>query len=255
MASLKLEMTKVKKSDKETISDLTRHYLATLNNNNKSLSETEESFERKAEKLPILRFPRIHPHKATIGFMIRNMEGGNVQAIEYIRMSLPANAANSGFAAGGSAIYQLVKEFDHLDINSQMRVDCLDWLCRRSNITPSRFLKVINDGILAFHDEMTKTIIAEKKPELADKILRDAISEDKKSTGNKRLAAEMSGVISNKPLVEIDQSQTRIVNDNRTQVLSFSEYTKRNDKEVRGEKLLEDGNTINAEFEGIKEND
>lgn len=245
MAKLQFKSQPAKVSDKEQIETLTRQTLALSKYNDRELDEVEIDYERKAEKLDIIKYPRVHPFKATIGFMVRNMQGRNIQAIEYVRASLPFNATN-GIS---NNLVNLITEFDLLDENSKSRVDCLDILCRKNRITIMRFLDALADGIMAFSNKMTMTIVAERKPELAEKIFEQAQLEDKKHTQGKRLAAEVAGLVGKESAIVIDQSTTinKTENNQNNVVLNFSDFVKQNDKEVRGKKLIEEKDYIDAE--------
>jgi hypothetical protein len=218
-------------TDKEELEKVTQETLAITKKNNKELTEDEKLSIINAEKLNKEDFPIILPMRATIGFMVRNMDGKNQQAIEFIRAGLPTNAnGNTNFLAA------LVHEFDRLDIDSQNRVDCLDWLSRKNRINPSRFLEALVEGITFSHNQMTRAIIASKKPDLAEKIFDSAEKESLKSAEHKKLAAKVAGLIDEKPLVNVDTGSKTTVNNNTQNnvVLSFSDFVKGNDKLIRG---------------------
>ena len=237
------------KSDKETIEKLTQEYLTVSKYNDRDLSEEEIEHEKLAEQLHIVKYRRIHPRRATIGFMIRGMKGGTEQAVEFLRASLPPSAV----AGKASRLQLMIAEFDQLDEHSRLRVDCLDHLARKHGIIIMQLIAYIKDGILAFYNEMTSTVIAERKPELATKIFEFAAKE--KHVADRRLAAEMSGLTSQAAQVVIDQS-TKIDKSTtiNSPVLSFSDFVKKNDDEVRGKKLIGEGESyVDAEFEEVKE--
>jgi hypothetical protein len=227
----KLKIIPKQLTDKEELEKVTQETLA-ITKNNKELSDEEKLTIINASKLNKEDFPIILPMRATIGFMVRNMDGKNQQAIEFIRAGLPTNAnVNTNFLAA------LVSEFDNLDINSQNRVDCLDWLARKNRINPSRFLEALVDGITFSHNQMTRAIIASKKPDLAEKIFDSADKESLKSAEHKKLAAKVAGLIDDKPLVNVETGSktTNNYNNQTNVVLSFSDFVKSNDKLIRGQ--------------------
>jgi hypothetical protein len=228
----KLKIIPKQLTDKEELEKVTQETLAITKKNNKELSDEEKLTIINASKLNKEDFPIILPMRATIGFMVRNMDGKNQQAIEFIRAGLPTNAnVNTNFLAA------LVSEFDNLDINSQNRVDCLDWLARKNRINPSRFLEALVDGITFSHNQMTRAIIASKKPDLAEKIFDSADKESLKSAEHKKLAAKVAGLIDDKPLVNVETGSktTNNYNNQTNVVLSFSDFVKSNDKLIRGQ--------------------
>jgi hypothetical protein len=246
MGKIVIQPTSSLKSKKPDMEELTQQALAVTRLNDKELTELEIDYERKAEILTIEKFPRIHPMRATIGFMTRNAKGGNYQMIEYIRMALPANALSTG----RNNLADLITDFDNLDLASQQRIDCLDWLCRKNKVTIMRFIDALKDGIVAWFNNETAITIAQNKPDLAAKIFKDALGEDKKSIVNKRLAAEIGGLSKSEPLVNIDQSQKTQVNIQNNVVLSFSDFIKKNDKEIRGK---EENKHFDVEAEIVNE--
>jgi hypothetical protein len=218
-------------TDKEELEKLTKETLAITKVNAKELSEEEKHSIREAEKLNVRDYPIIFPIRATIGFMTRNMDGKNHQAIEFVRSTFPAQVPSKSY------LMMLVDEFDSLDEHSQNRVDCLDILTRKHRITPMRFLDALTEGITVFHNYQTKAIIASKKPDLAEKILKSAENESLKSAEHKKLAAKIAGLIDEKPLVQVDTGSKTTVNSttNNNLVLSFTEFVKSNDKLIRGQ--------------------
>lgn len=232
-------------TDKEELEKLTQETLAITKKNDKELTEEERLAVKEAKDLNIQEYPLIRPMRATIGFMVRNMDGKNHQAIEFIRASLPINAAT----LGRNFMFELVCEFDKLDENSQNRVDCLDWLSRKHKVGVVRFLQSMNDGITFFHNEMTKSIIASKKPELAEKIFKSAENESLKSAAHKTLAAKVAGLTDDKPLVQVDTGTKTTINNNSNQtvVLDFSSFVKENDKLIRGQNVEKQVDYVDGE--------
>lgn len=224
------------------IEEVVNNAIATTAKNDRALTEAEIDFERQAEKLDILSFPRIHPRRGTIGFMVRGMDGGNHQAIEFLRCSLPPNASSLG---SNKNIFNLILQFDNLDEASKGRVDALDHLCRKHHTTPIRFLEAVTNGIKQYHDLMATAVIAAEKPELAARVMNFA--KDKKQMADRRLAAEMSGLVGQNPTIQVNTGKQVKVEQNV--VLSFSDFAKEQDK-LRHPKQLEAGdeNTVDGEI-------
>lgn len=226
--------------DKLQVETLLKEQFALMKNNDRALTTQDIEFENKAEILSIEKFRRIHPRKATIGYLVRGTEGRNYQAIEYARAALPSRPDENEIL---NDMVKLIEDFDNLDLASQNRVDCLDWLCRRYRITVLDFLAVIEVGISAFYRTQTikaSEIIAENKPDLINTIFQNA--KEKKNLAERRLAAEIAGLTGTKDNLTVNVNQQKVVNniDNREQkvVLSFSGFVRKNDKEVRGDRLL-----------------
>lgn len=220
-------------NDAQELEKITQETLAITKKNDSDLTDDEKLIIKSAIKLNIQDYPIIFPLRATIGFMVRNMDGKNQQAIEFIRASLPANAPQ----LAKSYIMRLVEDFDALDEDSRNRVDCLDWLCRKNKITPTRFLEAVTTGIVVFNNHMTTAIIASKKPDIASKIIASAENESLKSHHHKKLAAQMAGLIDDKPIVQIDTGDKTTNNNvtNNNVVLTFSDFVRQNDKNIRGQ--------------------
>lgn len=218
-------------TESKELEKLKSEVVATRKTTAKELSEVEKNHIRAAEKLSVQEYPIIYPVMATIGYMVRDMEGGNHQAIEFIRAGLPSSTLQTG----KNFLYDLVLDFDKLDEDSKQRVDCLDWLARKNKIATNRFLDAIEKGIEEFSRRQTNIMVAAKRPDLAEKIFKDAISEGTKSTQNKSLASRIAGLVQPaKPQVVIDQSSKTVNVDARAQVVSFSDFQKRQDKMIRG---------------------
>lgn len=218
-------------TDKEELEKLTQETLAITKKNDRELKDDEKLAVRNAEKLSVQDYPLIFPVRATIGFMTRNMDGRNQQAIEFIRTTLLQTTGKV------SRIVRFVEEFDTLDDNSKDRVDCLDWLARKYKLTVMEVLGALTEGITTFHNEMTKVIIASKKPDVAEKIFKSAENEGLKSHHHKKLAAQVAGLIDDKSLVTVETGNKTINNNttNQTVVIGFSDWQKKNDKVIRGE--------------------
>lgn len=227
----KIQILPKQLTDKEELEKITQETLAITRKNSKELADEEKDTIRNAIKLNKEDFPIILPMRATIGFMVRNMDGKNQQAIEFIRAGLPA------ISNGESFLVNLVREFDKLDVDSQNRVDCLDWLSRKNRVNPSRFLEALVEGITFSHNQMTRAIIASKKPDLAEKIIGDALKESKDKIANKSLAARVTGLEQDKPLVNVETGSKTINNNttNNNVILSFADFVRDNDKLIRGQ--------------------
>lgn len=233
---MKLQIIPAKSTkDSQELEKLTEETLAISKKNDSALTDEEKENIKKADKLTVQEYPLIFPLRATIGHMVRNMDGKNHQAIEFIRASLPANAQ----VHSKNFMFDLVSEFDSLDEASQNRVDCLDHLSRRNKIGVQRFLAALAEGIEVNSKTMTKMLIAAKRPDLVGRIFDDAMTEKTKSTQNKNLASKIAGVVESKPSVVVDQSTnvTRVDIDARQQVVSFADFQKNQDKQIRGKRI------------------
>lgn len=236
---------KVSVADKVEVAKITTEAFNSIRNNDKPLTEIEINYEREATTLNIHRFPRIHPRKATIGCLVRGLEGGNHQAIEYVRNSLPAYDKHKGIKAlsQDDDLKALIKEFDLYDEASQMRVDCLDWLCRRFEINIAKFLDKMQAGLLDFNDRIASIRISEQKPDLALKIINYAGKE--KHVADRKLAAEITGLVKPQAQVNIDNSKSENTSNNII-VPSFNDFVREKAKELgEGKKDYIDGEVVN----------
>jgi hypothetical protein len=227
----KIQIIPKQLTDKEELEKITQETLAIAKKNDKELNEDEKLAMRNAEVLNSQDFPLIFPMRATIGFMVRNMDGKNQQAIEFLRATVSQTTGKT------NRIVHLINEFDKLDEDSKNRVDCLDWLARRNNLTIPLMLEYLSEGIILFQNHMTKIIIASKKTDLASKIFKSAENESLKSHHHKKLAAQVAGLIDDKPLVSVETGNKTTVNNTTNNILvpNFADWQKQNDKVIRGE--------------------
>lgn len=243
----KIQVVPVKKSEAEEIQALTVQTQTAMRLSSKELKEEEKNIIRAAEKLPVSEYPIIYPLQGTIGFMTRNMEGGNTQAIEFVRASIPQVTLRTG----NNFLVDLVREFDKLDEASQNRIDCLDHLARKNGIGIARFIDAMADGVEFISKRMTTMVIAAKRPDLAAKILKSAENESLKSVAHKKLAANISGLEQKEsPLVKVETGN-KITNNtqiNQNVVLSFSDFQKEQDKLIRGANSAEEKEFVDGEL-------
>lgn len=230
---MKIQAVPLKKTEAEEIQSLTKQTQTALQNSSRELSHEEKLIIQEAKALSVQEFPIIYPMQGTIGRMTRNLDGGNHQAIELIRAGIPTMSMKTG----SNNLLDLIIAFDKLDEASQNRIDCLDHLARKNRVAISRFLDAMTEGLDFISRRETAIIVANKRPDLARKILKSAQDESLKSVAHKKLAANMAGLETGResPVkIEIGDRTTNNTQINQNVVLSFSEFSKMNNKLIRG---------------------
>jgi hypothetical protein len=229
-----------------------------LKNADRELSLEEIEAEDKAEKFSVKGFRRIKPVPGTLGFMLRNFADGDIgkrneSVIQFLKWSQQSENGSQGKV-------KFVKNFlilwENMDEFSKRRVDIFDILCQKYGVQLKKFWGVLQEGLFDFNDIITQTAISGKKPEFIE-ILSKMMSRDK-GTADRRLFAEAAKLITNEPLVKIeDKSQHLTVNSQMPSFLSSvkrADNIKHEDIEIPNRQLTEgDTEFIDAEFEEVRE--
>lgn len=163
------------------------------------LSDLELEAESKAEKLSKAAFPQIPPFPGTVGFLIRNVRGGNEAVIRYLDYAF--HAKSSG---GGKGLKEIFILWDNLDEFSRRRVDVFDHLCKQRDISPRRFLGWITEGMFECGQQETMIDLIEARPKLISNI--DKFSGDRKNFKDRELLAKVSRLTEESPIVSINQT-------------------------------------------------
>jgi hypothetical protein len=228
----------------------------TLKDADRELSDIEIDYENKSITYDKEKHRRIKPSFGTLGYMFRNLKGGNNTVIGALRASLSERGA-------AATIKDIIIKYDSLDEYSQLRTDVWDLICkdlrRPSTLVWNFFLK----GIKLYVEALKTASIELNKPDLVDTI--NKFSRKEANQKDRELAAKVSGLIDDKPLVSIEQNDNRKVTNNTVNLFGkeFSDTIREvnnqliNDNETKflEPKSLTEGTQdyIDAEFEDIKE--
>lgn len=227
-----------------------------LKDADRDLSELEIEYETKAEKYNVEKYRRIYPSFGTLAYLFRNLKGGNNVVIGALRSAL-------GERGAAPAIKDFITKYDSLDDYSQKRIDVWDLICRDLNRPTTLIWNHFIKGIKLYVEALKTASIELNKPDLVETINKFARKESNQK--DRELAAKVSGLVSDSPLVNVNQtSETKTINN--TMNLFGKEFTNTirevnsqliGDKETKFVAPLEltEGNNdyIEAEFEDIKE--
>lgn len=147
-------------------------------------SVEEEEAEKQAISFPVSRFKRIKPIPGTLGFMIRNLEGGNATVVEHLSNLLGTD--------GGHKRYEKIKHviiaWNHLDTYSRKRVDLFDLLCIELNIRRRLFWGWLQEAIWDYEDVMAQIALNGHKNTFVEQLKHHA--NQPKNQQDRRLMAE-----------------------------------------------------------------
>lgn len=177
--------------------------------NNRALEANEEEAEEKAIKLPRKHFKRIPPIAGTLGYLFRDIEGGNQAVFNYINETLSASnkqKANSN----AYKIYRVILMWNALDENSQNRVDVFDWLCDKVGISKQKFYAQAAEGMFDHYEAITTRILMESKVELVNNVRQFGRSE--KNFKDRELLAKATKIVTDQPLIGSIDNSTKVTN-------------------------------------------
>src|SRR5215831_7687687 len=214
------------------------------------LTLEEEYAETGAVKFPVSKFPRVKPVPGTLGFLFRNLNGGNGTVAEALRNASESNAS------------RFVKNFiilwEAMDEHSQNRVDIWDILCRKFSVQYKKFWGVIQEGLFDFNEAMTQIALSDYKPQHVELLKRMAAKE--RNHTDRRILTEVLGLTKQVPLFSFEDNSKNITVN--AQVPSFNGSLERSGisklvPPIKKPKALSAGEQgyIDAEFlsEGAKE--
>lgn len=196
-----------------------------LINADRELSKEEIEAEEKAEKFSLKGFGRIYPNPGTLGYFFRNLRGGNEAVIEHLR-----NAASSNKT---KFLHNFILIWNNLDSFSRRRVDIFDIICRKYSIDRAKFWGIFQEGCFKYNDAISQVAISNHKNEFVELLKRKMAGE--KNSADRKLYAEIAGMIDSKPLISIeDNSQNLTVNNNgNSQLPSFAQSISRAEQGIK----------------------
>lgn len=174
--------------------------------NNRPFSSAEERAFKNAKIINTEFYKIIEPVPGTLCYSLRNIEGGNEAVISLIMIGI-SNV--SGMAI--KKFKHLVDLYNKLDLDSRQRPDLFDHLTDKYNIPKPKFYGWLHQGIFVQTTNDTKIKLQQAKLKVLDKIVDSAMKDE--NFPDRNLAAKMTGLIDDKPLINIDQSKHNTVNN------------------------------------------
>jgi len=227
-----------------------------LKDADRDLSDIEKEYETKAKIYNKEKHRRITPSFGTLTYLFRNLKGGNNTVVSSLRAALSERGA-------APAIKDIIIKYDSLDEYSQKRIDVWDLICkdlrRPTTLVWNYFIK----GIKLYVEALKTASIELNKPDLVETINKFARKESNQK--DRELAARVSGLVSDTPLVNVEQNNTtnnKTINNTMNLFgKEFSNTIREVNSQLIGDKQtkfinpleLTEGNTdyIEAEFEDI----
>ncbi len=206
------------------------------------LELNEEEAEAKAIKLSKVQFKRIAPLPGTLGYLFRDLLGGNQSVFTFINNSLEKGARQKSSTVAYK-IYKVILIWNALDTNSQNRVDVFDWLCDRIGVAKDKFYGQAAIGMFEHYEAISQRLLMESKPEMLNNIRQFAGKE--RNFRDRELLAKATGIAKDAPLIGSIDNSTKVTN------LSFESNFK--DTLRSTEKLSREDDFIEAEVEEPKQ--
>lgn len=195
-----------------------------LANNDRPLTEEEIDAEERAEKFSLKGFGRISPVPGTLGYLYRNLRGGNDAVIEHLRNASTTNKAKF--------ISSFLIIWNNLDKFSRRRVDIFDILCNKYNIPRSKFWGIVQEGMFESNNALSQIALSGHKPEFVELLKKQMAKE--KNAADRKLYAEIVGMITEKPLISVeDNSQHLTVNNSQSPIPSFTRSMSRAEQGIK----------------------
>lgn len=201
-----------------------------LIDNDRPYSQEEEEIEKKATKYSLHKFPRIKPLPGTLGFLLRNLRGGNAAAMHFLLQTDEHNRK------------RFVKDFEiywkNMDEFSRNRVDIFDILCLKQGISVKKFWGALQEGMFDHHDALSQISLSGHKAEFVE--LLKKMAKLPRNHADRKLLAEALGITKETPLVSfVDNSkhETTNVQVNNNNIPSFASSIRRSEKVVDVEQI------------------
>jgi hypothetical protein len=214
--------------------------------NNRALEASEIEAEEKAIKLPKKYFKRIPPIAGTLGYLLRDIEGGNQAVFNYINETIPATSKTKA-NTNAYKIYRVILMWNALDENSQNRVDVYDWLCDKVGVSKQKFYAQAAEGMFNHYEAISTRILMESKVELVNNVRQFGRSE--KNFKDRELLAKATKVVTDQPLIGSIDNSTKVTNlsfesNGFKDILRSTEKLLRSDEDNFIEAELEENNVI-----------
>lgn len=234
--------------------------------NDRPLEQYELEAESNAIELSIKHFKRIPPLPGTLGYLFRDLIGGNSSVYNFVKNALPIVYSTKPTRNGNSKdikATKVIRLWNAMDEFSQNRVDVFDWLCDRVELPKDDFYAYAAKGMFNHFDAISQRIIMETKPEVIHNVRQFARSE--KNFRDRELAAKATGLTKDAPLIGSIDASTK-VNANLSFNPSFNSMLKEadavineNENFIEAEEIepkqLTEGNNDYLNTETVKENE
>lgn len=193
------------------------------------LSKEEELAEENSIKLPKGKFARIIPVLGTLGFMFRNIPGGNEAIIRYMEIYI---SKQSGRKRNGTRelLHEFVIIWKNFDEFSKKRVDVFDWLCKTKGIDPCTIWGAISEGMFDAHEADIGVEIITAKTEVFNQARKFGQSE--RNFRDRELVAKTTKLIEEKGM-EVNVDARTQVNNLQMGSSNFNSIIRQNEKIIR----------------------
>lgn len=196
-----------------------------LIDNDRPLSEAELEAETKAIRFSKKEYPSIVPISGTLGFLLRNLQGGNASVVEFLKESSEVNSTK--FIKNFLTLWNVMDEY------SKKRIDLWDILCAKFSIKRKKFWGVIQEGMFDHNDALSQIALSGKKAAFIDLLWR--MSKLPKNNKDRQLLAEALGITKDTPLISMtDNSIHETTNNTKIEISaslpSFASSMRRIDK-------------------------
>jgi hypothetical protein len=234
-----------------------------LKDADRALSQVEEENENEATKLSLKKYPRISPIPVTLGYLFRNIKGGNDTVV---------NALKTALAEGGTGyvkLRKLIQVYEALDKRSKSRVDVFDHLITFHGLemTKQKLWSYFQEGLFVDTDMMVTMALTANKQEMVEKIIIEGLNGSFK---DRELYSKITNLVDEKAAVEINDNRKVINNNVNVFGQSFTDTIRGvqnqlkpsdeiDDSRLLGDdsesKIIDDSNIIEAEYEDINLNE
>ena len=226
--------------------------------NGRELENYELEAENKAIELSIKGFKRIKPVPGTLGYLFRDLMGGNHAVYEFVKNVLPSSHYVGGKFRNekrvGTQVEQLAKRviliWNSLDEFSQNRVDVFDHLCDKVNLPKREFYGIAQKGMFDHFEAVTQRVLLETKPEVANNMRQFAREE--RNFRDRELAAKATGLTKDAPIIGNIDASTK-VNNNLVFESNFASSMKDIEKQIKDSEGFIEGEIVNNEPKQLSE--
>lgn len=243
-------MPKIQKNLDGEINELLKEGAISLVDNDRPYSSEEEEAEVKAIRFSVTNFPRVPPIPGTLGFLSRNIRGGNEAIINFLK--------NVGVGDNTKFIKNFIILWNVMDEYSRKRVDIFDILCEKYNVRKGKFWGRVQEGMFDNHEALAKQTLLGYKAEFVE--LLKKMARMPKNHKDRELLAHALGLKKDSPLLQFtDNSVTQNtkveVNQTNINLPSFAKSMRQQPSlEEEEPKQLSEGKQdyIDAEWQEVR---
>lgn len=204
-----------------------------LIDNDRPLDETEVEAEQKAVRFSLAKYNRIKPIPGTLGFLLRNIRGGNEAVMNFLEET-EDNGKTRKFIREFNIIWKLMDEF------SKKRVDIFDILCIKYNVNKKKFWGALQEGMFDNNDALAASALSGYKPDFVELLIK--LAKNSRNHQDRKLLAQALGITKDTPLISITDNSRREVKNvqvNIGNVPSFASSIRRTEKNITKDNSLE----------------